>query len=89
MRRDFLKYCGLAGLGLAMPAWPRWASGEIKNEPYPGPYYVVLNASGDITGTSATRGTYCFAKSAVRRHIILKKGLTAEPGTAARAWLAA
>ena len=46
MRRDFLKYCGLAGLGLAMPAWPQWAQAETKNEPYPGPYYVVLNASG-------------------------------------------
>ena len=46
MRRDFLKYCGLAGLGLALPTWPRWASAEIKNDPYPGPYYVVLNASG-------------------------------------------
>jgi uncharacterized protein (DUF1501 family) len=46
MRRDFLKYCGLAGLGLAMPSWPEWARAEIKNEPYPGPYYVVLNASG-------------------------------------------
>jgi uncharacterized protein (DUF1501 family) len=46
MRRDFLKYCGLAGLGLAMPTWPQWARAETKNEPYPGPYYVVLNASG-------------------------------------------
>ena len=46
MRRDFLKYCGLAGLGLAMPTWPKWVQAEVKNEPYPGPYYVVLNASG-------------------------------------------
>jgi uncharacterized protein (DUF1501 family) len=46
MRRDFLKFCGAAGLGLALPAWPRWAAAEAKNEPYPGPYYVVLNASG-------------------------------------------
>jgi uncharacterized protein (DUF1501 family) len=46
MRRDFLKYCGLAGLGLAMPSWPQWARAEIASEPYPGPYYVVLNASG-------------------------------------------
>ena len=46
MRRDFLKYCGLAGLGLAIPGWPAWAREEIKNEPYAGPYYVVLNASG-------------------------------------------
>ena len=46
MRRDFLKYCGLAGLGLALPSWPHWAHAEAKNDPYPGPYYVVLNASG-------------------------------------------
>src|SRR5688500_9281166 len=45
MRRNFLKYCGLAGLGLAMPTWPEWARAENANEPYPGPYYVVLNAS--------------------------------------------
>jgi hypothetical protein len=44
MRRDFLKYCSLAGLGLALPSCPKWAGAEIKNEPYPGPYYVVLNA---------------------------------------------
>ena len=46
MRRDFLKYCGLAGLGLAMPSWPEWVRAEDASEPYPGPYYVVLNASG-------------------------------------------
>jgi uncharacterized protein (DUF1501 family) len=46
MRRDFLKSCGLAGLGLALPAWPREAAAEATSEPYPGPYYVVLNASG-------------------------------------------
>ncbi|MFO0805597.1 MAG: DUF1501 domain-containing protein [Gemmataceae bacterium] len=44
MRRDFLKMCGLAGLGLATPF--RFASGKPKDEPYPGPYYVVFNASG-------------------------------------------
>src|SRR5688500_16808029 len=47
MRRDFLKYCGLAGLGLAIPNWPASARAESKDEQtYPGPYYVVLNASG-------------------------------------------
>lgn len=47
MRRDFLKLCGLAGLGLAMPcvsAAPLEAKAEAK--PYEGPYYVVFNASG-------------------------------------------
>jgi uncharacterized protein (DUF1501 family) len=44
MRRDFLKLCGLAGLGLAVPVRP--AAARPKDEPYPGPYYVVVNASG-------------------------------------------
>src|SRR5438132_5478639 len=47
MRRDFLKYCGLAGLGLAVPFRPAAArAAEKKDEPYDGPYYVVFNASG-------------------------------------------
>ena len=47
MRRDFLKLCGLAGLGLAIPFRPRAArAAEKKDEPYAGPYYVVFNASG-------------------------------------------
>ncbi len=44
MRRDFLKACGLAGLGLAVPFHTDGA--ETRAEPYPGPYYVVFNASG-------------------------------------------
>lgn len=47
MRRDFLKLCGLAGLGLAVPFRSRDArAAEKKDEPYPGPYYAVFNASG-------------------------------------------
>src|SRR5438105_2665986 len=47
MRRDFLKLCGLAGLGLAVPfRLPAVRAAEQKDEPYPGPYYVVFNASG-------------------------------------------
>src|SRR5262249_54953681 len=45
MRRDFLKLCGLAGLGLEFPV-RRVDAAEPKDEPYPGPYYVVFNASG-------------------------------------------
>src|SRR5260221_9242449 len=49
MRRDFLKLCGLAGLGLAIP-FPiipgATRAAEKQDEPYPGPFYVVLNASG-------------------------------------------
>ncbi len=48
MRRDFLKLCGIAGLGLAVP---RLGASETSAEsaeakPYEGPYYIVFNASG-------------------------------------------
>jgi uncharacterized protein (DUF1501 family) len=47
-RRDFLKLCGLAGLGFACPgglaSLARAATPE--DPPYEGPYYVVFNASG-------------------------------------------
>ena len=46
-RRDFLKLCGLAGLGLAVPLrFPLPTRAEAPNDPYDGPYFVVLNASG-------------------------------------------
>src|SRR3954447_19475353 len=46
-RRDFLKLCGLAGLGVAVPLrFPQPTRAEAPNDPYAGPYYVVLNASG-------------------------------------------
>jgi len=48
MRRDFLKFCGQAGLGLTMPlSWPNTLHGKPgEPDPYEGPYYVVFNASG-------------------------------------------
>lgn len=47
MRRDFLKWCGLAGLGLAMPLrLEQSARAEAASKPYEGPYYLVFNASG-------------------------------------------
>ena len=47
-RRDFLKQCSLAGLGVAAPVWhPDFAHAESSGSaPYPGPFYVVFNASG-------------------------------------------
>jgi len=46
-RRDFLKLCGLAGLGVAVPLrFPLPTRAETKNDIYEGPYYVVFNASG-------------------------------------------
>jgi hypothetical protein len=48
MRRDFLKFCGQAGLGLAIPfGRPALLEGKQKEpDPYEGPYYVTFNASG-------------------------------------------
>jgi uncharacterized protein (DUF1501 family) len=47
-RRNFLKQCALAGLGLAVPLkYPVPTRAEAPpNEPYEGPYYLVFNASG-------------------------------------------
>jgi len=49
MRRDFLKWCASAGLGLAVPAvFPSFsrAEGDKELPAYDGPFYVVCNASG-------------------------------------------
>jgi len=48
MRRVFLKLCGLAGLGMAVPfRRPESArAAEKDGDAYEGPYYVVFNASG-------------------------------------------
>ena len=49
-RRSFLKLCGSAGVGLAMPlgvSSPVFAENAGAGpEPYEGPYYLVFNASG-------------------------------------------
>src|SRR6187549_1128192 len=48
MRRDFLKLCGLTGLGFACPGGMNslFAAASKGNEPYDGPFYMVFNASG-------------------------------------------
>jgi hypothetical protein len=47
MRRDFLKLCGLAGLGLAAPfCHPDESRAAEAEAGYAGPYYLVFNASG-------------------------------------------
>jgi len=47
MRRDFLKLCGLTGLGLAMPiVRAAETPATAKDEPYTGPFYLVFNAAG-------------------------------------------
>ncbi len=59
-RRDFLKLCGLAGLGVAVPLrYPLPSRADARNEPYEGPYYVVFNASGgwDTTYLMDPKGT--------------------------------
>jgi len=49
-RRTFLKRCSLAGLGFAAPIeWQsvlRATEKSSESDGYPGPYYVVFNASG-------------------------------------------
>ncbi|HET6247888.1 MAG TPA: DUF1501 domain-containing protein [Tepidisphaeraceae bacterium] len=60
-RRDFLKLCGLAGLGFACPGGAASLFGAEGKEPapYEGPYYVVFNASGgwDTTYLMDPKGT--------------------------------
>jgi hypothetical protein len=49
MRRDFLKWCAVAGLGLATPIrLSRTSRAEATRDlpAYEGPYYIVFNASG-------------------------------------------
>ena len=48
MRRDFLKFCGKAGMGVTLPlSFPHRLHGrQGEPDPYEGPYYVVFNASG-------------------------------------------
>lgn len=46
-RRDFLRCCGLAGLGVALPITrPESTRAAEEDRPYGGPYYAVFNASG-------------------------------------------
>lgn len=48
-RRDFLKWCAAAGLGLATPMrFPDTVRADDRSElpEYDGPYYIVFNASG-------------------------------------------
>src|SRR4051812_17441869 len=47
-RRDFLKRCGLAGLGFACPGGLTsiMQAATKESAPYDGPFYVVFNASG-------------------------------------------
>lgn len=47
MRRQFLKWCGLAGVGLAVPyRFQETTYASDQGEGYAGPYYLILNASG-------------------------------------------
>jgi hypothetical protein len=45
-RRDFLKICGLAGLGVALPVTVPLRRAQAEEKPHYGPYYLVFNASG-------------------------------------------
>ncbi len=54
MRRDFIKLCGLAGLGLACPGGLTSMLRAAANDdaPYDGPFYIVFNAQGGWDTTS-------------------------------------
>ena len=56
-RRDLLKLCGMAGLGLTTPIRLRAETSEP--EPHAGPFYLVFNASGgwDTTYLMDPKGT--------------------------------
>ena len=62
-RRNFLKLCSLAGLGFAAPigmsSLLRAKEESAPSDGYPGPYYVVFNASGgwDTTYMMDPKGT--------------------------------
>lgn len=61
MRRNFLKWCASAGLGLAAPV-PLFRSAQADQQELPayeGPYYIVFNASGgwDTTYLMDPKGT--------------------------------
>ena len=53
MRRDFIKLCGLAGLGLACPGGLTTLLAAASDDaPYDGPFYIVFNAQGGWDTTS-------------------------------------
>ncbi|RYD28217.1 MAG: twin-arginine translocation signal domain-containing protein, partial [Verrucomicrobiaceae bacterium] len=58
-RRHFLKLCSLAGLGVAAPVCLPAPARAASDDPYEGPFYVVLNASGgwDTTCLMDPKGT--------------------------------
>src|SRR3954466_8251788 len=86
MRRDFLKQCAMAGLGLAVPLrFPLPTRAETEDDGDPGPYYVVLNASGgwDTTYLMDPKGIDGINRL-YRRGDILTRGAHAFAPTAKR-----
>lgn len=78
MRRDFLKACAATGLGLAAPLR---LGARGKDEPYPGPYYVVFNASGgwDTTYLMDPKGVNGINRLFKRDDILTKGAHTFAP----------
>ena len=78
MRRDFLKACAATGLGLAAPLR---LGARAKDEPYPGPYYVVFNASGgwDTTYLMDPKGVNGINRLFKRDDILTKGAHTFAP----------
>ena len=60
-RREWMKRCAFAGLGLSVPVVPKVSAKAASEElpPYDGPFYVVFNAAGgwDTTMLMDPKGT--------------------------------
>ncbi len=87
-RRDFLKRCRLAGLGLALPigasARLRGDDADAEQPPYEGPYYAVFNASGgwDTTCLMDPKGVNGINRLFTEGDILTEGNLRYAPTTA-------
>jgi len=52
-RRDFLKLAGVTGLSVSAPfAFAKNLSAQSSSDPYPGPFFLLVNAGGGWDPTS-------------------------------------
>ena len=84
MRRDFLKLCGLAGLGVAAPLGRSLGASPTSPEAYEGPYFAVFNASGgwDTTYLMDPKGTPETNRLYAHGDILTEHGLHFAPNAA-------
>jgi hypothetical protein len=73
-RREWMKRCAVAGIGLSVPMLPEGAATAASEElpPYEGPYYVVFNAAGgwDTTMLMDPKGTEQINRLYTREEIL-------------------